>query len=105
MSDDITSTAKSAEAAASAAAAEAAEAAKGAQSRTEEKVADTAEKVEEAKEKFEEVAKEEVNNLGREASGDRKGAASDKSKKPEDGDDHSMLGDLWKGAKKWFGPK
>lgn len=82
------------------------------------------EKLEEAKEKFEEVAKEEVNNLEREAEAaatetaneesssagpETKEASVDsepvkKDKSSEEGD-HTLLGDLWKGAKKWFQPK
>ncbi|GAA5979081.1 hypothetical protein JCM10908_002798 [Rhodotorula pacifica] len=80
--------------------------------------ADIADKVEEAKEKFEEVVKEEVNNLEREtaaatakeaeveAAEEEAPPAPKKGKdaKKEEEGDHTLLGDLWKGAKKWFGP-
>lgn len=79
---------------------------------------DIEDKLEDAKHKFEEVAKEEVNNLEREAAGaaaesqatESKAEASPdsdavKKDKPTEDGDHTLLGDLWKGAKKWFGPK
>ena len=58
------------------------------------------EKLEEAKEKFEEVAKAATET--KETSGDSEAVKKDKSS--EEGD-HTLLGDLWKGAKKWFQPK
>ena len=85
------------------------------------------EKLEEAKEKFEEVAKEEVNNLERdveaaaaatetatdepssaaatEATTETKESEAVKKEKSSEEGDHTLLGDLWKGAKKWFQPK
>ncbi|GAA5873283.1 hypothetical protein JCM3774_005931 [Rhodotorula dairenensis] len=68
-------------------------------------------KVEEAKKHFEEVAKEEVNNLEREAAGTAADPAATetneaspdsdavKKDKPAEEGDHTLLGDLWKAGK------
>jgi len=90
MSDDISSTATD-KARAAAAAAAAAGAAKGASASVEDKL-------DEARERFESVKED----LGEAVEGGGDKAAQGVKEGAED-DKHSLLGDLWKGARRWFG--
>ena len=86
MSDDITSTAKTAQKAA------------------EEKVAEAKERFESVKEEVAEAVEGAEGKVKAKAGGvkEKVGEAKEKAEKEAE-EKHSLLGDLWKGAKSWFG--
>lgn len=91
MSDDLSSTATDK-------ARQAAQAAKEAKAKVEDKV-------DEAKERFESVKEEVEEAVGGAAKEVKERKGGKEATKEEEEEKHSLLGDLWKGAKRWFGPE